>query len=130
MREVVIVEGCRTAVGRRKGAFSNYRADDLLALVLDEVVQRANIDKREVEDVIVGCSTHRNDQAMNVARTAALAAGCPIAAPIFTIDRQCGSREQAVHVAAQASAAGDMDIVVAGGVESITRSPMFSNVGE
>src|SRR5699024_2603104 len=128
MREVVIVEGCRTAVGRRKGAFSNYRADDLLALVLDEVVQRANIDKREVEDVIVGCVTQINEQAMNVARTAALIAGFPIAVPGVTIDRQCGSSQQAVHFAAQAIAAGDMDIVIAGGVESMTRSPMFANI--
>src|SRR5699024_5644658 len=91
---------------------------------------RANIDKREVEDVIVGCVTQINEQAMNVARTAALIAGFPIAVPGVTIDRQCGSSQQAVHFAAQAIAAGDMDIVIAGGVESMTRSPMFANVGE
>lgn len=130
MREVVIVEGCRTAVGRRKGAFSNYRADDLFAEVLKEVVKRAGINKSEVEDVIAGCVTQVNEQAMNVARTAALIAGFPITVPGVTIDRQCGSSQQAVHFAAQAIASGDMDIVIAGGVESMTRSPMFANVGE
>src|SRR5690625_1780881 len=130
MREVVIVEGCRTAVGRRKGAFSTYRADDLFAVVLEEVVRRAGIDKSDVEDVIAGCVTQVNEQAMNIARTAALIAGFPVHVPGVTIDRQCGSSQQAVHFGAQAIASGDMDIVIACGVESMTRSPMFANVGE
>lgn len=130
MREVVIVEGCRTAVGRRKGAFSNYRADDLFADVLEELVHRAGIKKSDVEDVIAGCVTQIGEQAMNVARTAALIAGFPISVPGVTIDRQCGSSQQAVHFAAQAIASGDMDVVIAGGVESMTRSPMFANVGD
>lgn len=129
MREVVIVEGCRTAVGRRKGAFSTYRADDLFAVVLDELVRRAKINKSDVEDVIAGCVTQVNEQAMNIARTAALIAGFPVHVPGVTIDRQCGSSQQAVHFGAQAIASGDMDIVIAGGVESMTRSPMFANVG-
>jgi len=130
MREVVIVEGCRTAVGRRKGALSEIRSDELLALVLDELTKRAGIDKTQVEDVIAGCVTQVNEQAMNVARTALLIAGYPEHVPGVTIDRQCGSSLQAVHFGAQAIAAGDMDVVVAGGVESMTRAPMFSSVGD
>ncbi len=130
MREVVIVEGCRTAVGRRKGAFSSYRADDLFAVVLEELVRRARIDKSDVEDVIAGCVTQVNEQAMNVARTSALIAGFPVHVPGVTIDRQCGSSQQAVHFGAQAILSGDMDVVIAGGVESMTRSPMFANVGD
>lgn len=130
MREVVIVEGCRTAVGRRKGGLSEIRSDELLALVLDELTKRAGIDKTQVEDVIAGCVTQVNEQAMNVARTALLIAGYPEHVPGVTIDRQCGSSLQAVHFGAQAIAAGDMDVVVAGGVESMTRAPMFSSVGD
>jgi acetyl-CoA acyltransferase len=127
MREVVIVEGVRTAVGRRKGALSNVRPDDLAAVVLDEVVKRAGINKGEVEDVILGCVSQVGEQAMNIARTSLLIAGFPIHVPGVTIDRQCGSSQQALHFAAQAIASGDMDIVIAGGVESMTREPMFSS---
>lgn len=127
MREVVIVEGVRTAVGRRKGALANVRPDDLAAIVLDEVVKRAGIDKGEVEDVILGCVSQVGEQAMNIARTSLLIAGFPIHVPGVTIDRQCGSSQQALHFAAQAIASGDMDIVIAGGVESMTREPMFSS---
>lgn len=130
MREVVIVEGCRTAIGKRKGALTHYRADELLADVLEDLMRRTNIDKGMVEDVIAGCVTQINEQAMNVARTSALIAGFPVTVPGVTIDRQCGSSQQAVHFAAQAIASGDMDVVIAGGVESMTRSPMFANVGE
>lgn len=130
MREVVIVEGCRTAVGRRKGALAQTRADELLAQVLEETVNRADVEKALVEDVIAGCVTQVGEQGMNIARTAALIAGFPTHVPGVTIDRQCGSSQQAVHFAAQAIAAGDMDVVLAGGVESMTRIPMFSNVGK
>lgn len=127
MREVVIVEGVRTAVGRRKGALANTRPDDLAAVVLEEVVKRAGIEKGDVEDVILGCVSQVGEQAMNIARTSLLIAGFPIHVPGVTIDRQCGSSQQAVHFAAQAIASGDMDIVIAGGVESMTREPMFSS---
>ncbi|WP_144510251.1 thiolase family protein [Bacillus sp. FJAT-22090] len=130
MTEVVIVEGVRTAVGRRKGLLSNYRPDDLAALVLNELVKRAGVDKAAIEDVILGCVTQSGEQASNIARTAALIAGFPIHVPGVTIDRQCGSSQQAVHFASQAIASGDMDIVIAGGVESMTREPMFSNIRE
>src|SRR5690625_2607714 len=129
MREVVIIEGCRTAVGRRKGAFANDRSDELAAVVLEELMERAHVDKALVEDVILGCVTQVGEQAMNIARTAALIAGFPTETPGVTIDRQCGSSQQAVHFAAQAIASGDMDVVIAGGVENMTRTPMFSNVG-
>ncbi|MEC1178984.1 thiolase family protein [Metasolibacillus meyeri] len=127
MREVVIVAATRTAVGRRKGALSKMRADDLAAVVLDEVVKRAGIEKADVEDVILGCVTQSAEQAGNIARTALLIAGFPIHVPGVTIDRQCGSSQQAVHFATQAILSGDMDIVIAGGVESMTRMVMGSN---
>src|SRR5699024_8209611 len=128
MREVVIVEGVRTAVGKRKGSFSNYRSDQLAAVVLKDLLKRSPISKDLIEDVILGCVTQVNEQGGNVARTAALIAGFPTSVPGVTIDRQCGSSQQAVHFAAQAIAAGDMDIVIAGGVENMTRIPMFSNM--
>ena len=130
MREVVIVEGTRTAVGRRKGSFSEYRSDELAAIVLEDLVERAAVSKELIEDVIFGCVTQVKEQGGNVARTASLIAGFPTHVPGVTIDRQCGSSQQAVHFAAQAIASGDMDIVIAGGVENMTRVPMFSNMGE
>ena len=125
MREAVIVAATRTAVGRRKGGFADVRPDDLLADILESVVKRAGIEKAAVEDVIIGCVTQSQEQSMNIARTATLMAGFPIEVPGVTIDRQCGSSLQAMHFAAQAILAGDMDIVIAGGVESMTRVPMF-----
>lgn len=130
MREVVIVEGCRTAVGRRKGAFANYRADELAAEVLNDVMKRANVDKDLVEDVILGCVTQSSEQGGNIARTSLLIADFPKHVPGVTIDRQCGSSQQAIHFAAQAIASGDMDMVIAGGVESMTRVPMFSQMAD
>lgn len=130
MREVVIVQGVRTAVGRRKGSFSNYRPDELAATVLEELVERAGVEKGDVEDVILGCVTQAGEQGGNIARTAALIAGFPIHVPGVTIDRQCGSSQQAVHFATQAILSGDMDIIIAGGVESMTRVPMLSNMGD
>ena len=128
MTEVVIIEGVRTAIGRRKGMFAEYRPDELAAVVLDELITRAGIEKGDVEDVILGCVTQTGEQGGNVARTAALIAGFPIHVPGVTIDRQCGSSQQAVHFASQAIASGDMDIVIAGGVENMTRVPMLSTI--
>ncbi|AQU78220.1 MULTISPECIES: thiolase family protein [Planococcus] len=128
MREVVIIEGVRSAVGRRKGQFADQRPDELAALVLEELVSRAGVDKSEVEDIILGCVSQAGEQGGNIARTASLIAGFPDYVPGVTIDRQCGSSQQAVHFGAQAILAGDMDIVIAGGVESMTRVPMFSNM--
>ena len=126
----MIVEGVRTAIGKRKGGLSSYRSDELAAVVLDELVTRAGVAKGDVEDVILGCVTQSGEQGGNIARTAVLIAGFPVHVPGVTIDRQCGSSQQAVHFASQAIAAGDMDIVIAGGVESMTRVPMMSNIGE
>lgn len=127
MREVVIVEGVRTPVGRRKGLLKDYRPDDLAGEVLKELVNRAGIDAGIVEDVILGCVTQSGEQAGDIARVAALIAGFPIEVPGTTLDRQCGSSQQAVHFAAQAILSGDMDVVIAGGVENMTRVPMGSN---
>lgn len=124
----MIVEGVRTAVGRRKGLYAQTRPDELAALVLEELVKRAGVEKGAVEDVILGCVSQVGEQGGNVARTAALIGGFPDHVPGVTIDRQCGSSQQAVHFGAQAILAGDMDIVIAGGVESMTRVPMFSNM--
>lgn len=129
MREVVIVHACRTAVGRNNGSLAHTRSDELLATVLDQLVKEAKVDKEIVEDVIIGCVTQVNEQAMNIARVSALIAGFPTHLPGVTIDRQCGSSQQAVHFASQAIASGDMDVVIAGGVESMSRHKMFSNVG-
>lgn len=130
MREVVVVDGCRSAIGRRKGVFSHVRSDELASLVLDALIERTSIEKGMVEDIILGCVTQTGEQAMNVARTAALIAGFPDHVPGVTIDRQCGSSQQAIHFASQAIASGDMDVVIAGGVENMTRSPMFANTGD
>ncbi|UNL83540.1 thiolase family protein [Priestia koreensis] len=127
MREVVIVEGVRSAVGRRNGVFKDIRPDDLAADVLKGLVERAGIDPALIEDIIFGCVTQSGEQAGDIARVSALIAGFPIEVPGTTIDRQCGSSQQAVHFAAQAILSGDMDVVIAGGVESMSRTPMGSN---
>lgn len=126
VREAVIVEAVRTPIGRRNGILSSIRPDEMLSLVLNEVVKRAGISKKEVDDVICGCVTQCSEQAANIARIAALIAGFPKEVPGVTIDRQCGSSEQAIHFAAQAILSGDMDVVIASGIESMSRVPMFS----
>lgn|SRR5690625_477593 len=127
MVEAVIVEGVRTAVGRRKGALSNYRAEDLAAEPLKALIERTGINPALVDDVIMGCVTQTGEQGGVIGRQAALIAGFPIEVPGTSIDRQCGSSQQAVHFASQAILSGDMEIVIAAGVESMTRVPMFSN---
>jgi acetyl-CoA acyltransferase len=124
MREVVIVEGVRTPVGKRKGLLSSVRPDELAAKVLKELVNRAGISPGIVQDVIMGCVSQVEEQGLNIARTAALMADFPIHVPGTTLDRQCGSGQQAIHFASQAILSGDMDIVIAGGVESMTRVPL------
>lgn len=126
-REVVIVEAVRTPIGRRGGLLAQARPDELAAHVLKELVQRAQVPTDQIEDVILGCVTQVGEQAGDIARVAALIAGFPIEVPGTTIDRQCGSSQQAVHFAAQAILSQDMDVVIAGGVESMTRVPMGSN---
>ncbi|MGE7186003.1 thiolase family protein [Peribacillus sp. NPDC006672] len=127
MREVVIVEGIRTPVGRRNGVLKDVRPDDLAGEVLRKLIEKAGIDPAIVDDVILGCVSQAGEQAGDIARVAALIAGYPIEVPGTTIDRQCGSSQQAVHFASQAILSGDMDVVVAGGVENMSRVPMGSN---
>ncbi|WP_106497920.1 thiolase family protein [Lentibacillus sp. Marseille-P4043] len=128
MREAVIVEAVRTPVGRRNGMLSGIRAEDLAAKPLKEVVRRAGISAGLVEDVIFGCVSQVGEQGFDIAREAALIADYPVEVPGTTIDRQCGSSQQAVHFASQAIISGDMDIVVAGGIENMSRVPMGSNM--
>ncbi len=125
-REVVIVEAVRTPIGKRNGLLSGTRPDELAAEVLREVVNRAGIEASLVEDVILGCVSQVSEQAGDIARIASLIAGFPVEVPGTTIDRQCGSSQQAVHFAAQAILSGDMDVVIAGGVESMSRVPLGS----
>ena len=128
MDAAVIVEAVRTPVGRRGGALAGVHPADLAALVLRAVVERSGIDPALVDDVILGCVDQVGEQAVNVARWATLGAGFPETVPATTVDRQCGSAQQAVHFAAQGVMAGAYDLVVAGGVESMTRVPMWTNI--
>jgi acetyl-CoA acyltransferase len=119
-REVVIVEAVRTPIGRgheEKGYYKDVHASNLLARVYAEVIERAGIDPAEVEDVVAGCVQQFGEQGINIARNAWLEAGLPIEAPATTVDRQCGSGQQAVNFAAALIASGVHDVVVAGGVE-------------
>ncbi|MFZ2240822.1 MAG: thiolase family protein [Gordonia amarae] len=123
----VIVDAIRTPIGKRKGSLSGWHPVELAATVIAAVVERAGIDPALVDDVIVGCVTQVGPQSTNIARNAALVAGLPETVPGTTVDRQCGSSQQAVHFAAQAIASGSMDVVVAAGVECMSTVPMFSN---
>jgi acetyl-CoA acyltransferase len=124
MAEAVIVEAVRSPVGKRGGGLSGVHPADLSAQVLNALVQRAGVDPSLVEDVIWGCVTQVGEQAIDIARTAVLTAGWPDTVPGVTVDRQCGSSQQSVHFAAAGVIAGHYDVVVAGGVESMSRVPM------
>ena len=126
-REAVIVEAVRTAVGRKGGQLKDWHPVDLLAQTLSALVQRTKIDAGLVEDVIIGCVSQVGEQSVNVGRNAVLAAGFPETVPGTTVDRQCGSSQQAIHFAAQGVLSGAYDVVIAGGVESMTRVPMGSS---
>ncbi len=126
-REAVIVEAVRTAVGRRGGRLKDWHPVDLLAQTLTALVQRTGIDPGRVDDVIVGCVSQVGEQSLNVGRNAVLAAGFPETVPGTTVDRQCGSSQQAIHFAAQGVLSGAYDVVIAGGVESMTRVPLGSS---
>jgi acetyl-CoA acetyltransferase family protein len=126
MPNAVIVDVVRTPVGRRNGRLSGWHAVDLAAQPLRALVERNDLDPGLVEDVIFGCTMTVGEQAMNIGRNAALAAGFPDTVPGTTVDRQCGSAQQAVHFAAQAVMSGAMDIVIGGGVEAMSRVPIGS----
>jgi acetyl-CoA acetyltransferase family protein len=127
MREVVIVEAVRTPIGRRNGKLKDVHPVVLGSLVLKEVVARAGIEPGLVEDVVFGCVSQVGEQSLNVGRNAWLAAGFPFTTPATTVDRQCGSSQQAVHFAANLIQSGVCDVTIAGGVESMSRVPMGSN---
>ncbi|MGY4719387.1 thiolase family protein [Naumannella cuiyingiana] len=130
MTDAVIVDIIRTPSGKGKpgGALSGTHPVDLLAHTLRTLVERTGIDPERIDDVIIGCVDQGGEQALNVARNAVLGAGWPESVPATTIDRQCGSSQQALHFAAQGVLSGAYDIVVAGGVESMSRVPMGSPV--
>ncbi|MBC7794251.1 MAG: acetyl-CoA C-acetyltransferase [Clostridia bacterium] len=127
MAEAYIVEALRTAGGRRNGALSGMHPADLGALVLNAIVDRTRIDHAAIDDVIVGCVTQAGEQSSAFGRNMVLASSLPKSVPAVTIDRQCGSSQQAVHFAAQAVMSGTQDLVIAAGAESMTRVPMGSN---
>ena len=128
MAEAVIVEAVRSPVGKRNGGLSGVHAADLSAQVLNGLVERAGIDPALVDDVIWGCVMQAGEQSMDIGRTALLAAGWPESVPGVTVDRQCGSSQQSIHFAAAGVVAGHYDVVVAGGVESMSRTPMGASL--
>ena len=127
VREAVIVEAVRSPIGKRNGSLKEFHPVDLLAEVLKETVGRAGVDPGQVEDHITGCVSQVGEQSLNIGRNAWLAAGFPEEVPATTVDRQCGSSQQAIHFADQGVMAGAYDLVVASGVENMSRVPMGSS---
>ena len=127
MREVVIVEAVRTPVGKRNGALKDVHPVVLAAMNLRELMRRAGIEPALVEDVVMGCVSQVGEQSVNIARNAVLQAGFPIEVPATTVDRQCGSGQQAIHFAANLIQSEVCDITIGGGVESMTRLPIGSS---
>jgi acetyl-CoA acyltransferase len=126
-REAVIVDTCRTFFGKRGGALAHWHPVDLLAYTLTHLVDRSGVDPERIDDVIGGCVSQVGEQSTNVARNAWVAAGLPQSVPATTVDRQCGSSQQAVHFAAAGVVAGHYDLAIACGVESMSRVPLASN---
>ncbi|ANQ75850.1 MULTISPECIES: acetyl-CoA C-acetyltransferase [Rhodococcus] len=129
MAEAYIVDAVRTAVGKRGGGFAQSHPADMAAHVIKTVVGRHDFDPADIDDVILGCLDNIGSQAGDIARTAALAAGLPENVPGVTIDRQCGSAQQAVHFAAQGVMSGTADLIVAGGVQKMSQFPILSAFG-
>lgn len=129
MTDAVIVAAVRTPLGKRNGGLSTVHPADLSAHILDSIVSRTGIDPAIVDDVIWGCVNQVGDQTFDIARTSVLSAGWPESVPGTTVDRQCGSSQQAVSFGAASLVAGHYDAVVVGGVESMSRVPMGSAVG-
>jgi acetyl-CoA acyltransferase len=127
--DAVIVAAVRTAVGKRNGGLSGVHPVDLSAHVLQALAERSGIDPADVDDVIWGCVSQFGEQTFDIARNAVLAAGWPLSVPGVTVDRQCGSSQQSVHFAAAGLVSGQYDVVVAGGVESMSRVPMGASMG-
>lgn len=129
MPDAVIIDAVRLPYGRRGGAYRDSRPDSLLARALCGLVERSGVDPSAIEDVVTGCVTQTGEQGANIGRLAVLLAGLPVTIPAVTLDRMCGSSQQALHFAAQAVAAGDMAYTIGAGVEHMTRVPMFSSLG-
>jgi acetyl-CoA acetyltransferase family protein len=129
MPEAVILEAVRTPFGRPKGAYRETRPDRLYALALQGLVERCPIDTKMIDDVVTGTVVQAGEQGANIGRLAVLLAKFPMQVSAVTLNRMCGSSQQAVHFAAQAVAAGDMSYAIGGGVENMTRVPMFSDIG-
>ena len=130
MNNAVIVDAIRTPLGKRNGKLKDWHPVDLVAETLNALVERTGIDPGIVDDVVMGCVMQVGEQGVNVARNAVLGAGWPESVPGTTIDRQCGSSQQAAHFAAQGVMAGAYDVVVASGVEIMTRVPMGASMGD
>ena len=130
MRDALIIDAVRSPIGKRNGTLASVRADELAAQVLNGLVQRLDLDPGAVEDVQMGCVSQVGEQALNVGRVASLIAGWPETVCATTVDRQCGSSMQAAMNAASAIQAGHLDLVVAAGIENMSRVPMGSNLGE
>jgi acetyl-CoA acyltransferase len=126
-RDAVIALAVRTPIGKRNGALAGWHPADLSGHVLEAIAQRSGVDPALIDDVIWGCVNQAGEQALNIGRSAVLAAGWPESVPATTVDRQCGSSQQAIHFAAAGVISGQYDIAVAGGVESMSRVPMGSN---
>ena len=127
MREPVIVDVVRTTFGKRGGALANWHPADLLAFALTSLVERTGVDPERIDDVVAGCVTQVGEQSTNIARNGWVSAGFPQSVPATTVDRQCGSSQQAVHFGAAGVAAGHYDLVIACGVEVMSRTPLASN---
>jgi acetyl-CoA acyltransferase len=129
VNEPVILEAVRTPFARHGGSFREERPDALLAHALRGLVERTGIDPEEIEDVVNGTVTQTGEQGANIGRLGVMLAGFPVTVPAVTLNRMCGSSQQAIHFASQAIAAGDISYAIASGVESMTRAPMFSDIG-
>ena len=130
MNTAVIIDAVRSPLGKRNGKLKNWHPVDLAAEILQKLVERNNLDPALIDDVVMGCVMQVGEQSLNVARSAVLAAGWPDTVPGTTVDRQCGSSQQAAHFAAQGVIAGAYDIVIASGVEVMTRVPMGASVSD
>src|SRR5258708_8222751 len=126
-REAVIVDTIRTPIGKRKGALAGWHPTDLLGHTLRALLERHDVDPGRIDDVVGGCVTQAGEQGCNVTRNAWVAAGLPWHVPATSVDRQCGSSQQAAHFVAEGVIAGAYDLAIACGVESMTRAPMSSN---
>jgi acetyl-CoA acyltransferase len=129
MPQPVVIEAVRTPFGRKGSAFREIRPDSLLAGALSGLMQRAKVSPAKVEDVVTGCVSQAGEQGANIGRLAVLLAGFPVEVPAVTLNRMCGSSQQAIHFASQEIAAGDAHYTIGCGVEHMTRVPMFSDVG-